>query len=858
MLCALRPHLLLVGTLCAGSALAVSSLPVSDFKIFLREDGVYQVTYEDLVAAGWSGGPVHVGGLGVSRLGVVEPIFVEHGGDFFFGPGDHLELVGRHLAGEGSYYAEETAYAVYWLRLFGGGERYLAGEPAAADGSCLFATERHLEEDRMLLRFNPRQGEIEPWYWTRLSYLPRDNFSLPIALADLDRGASEPLEIEVALRGWSTPRLEAETPSHLIEGRLGTQALGPLTMDRQDEGRLAAALPAGSMVSDEVELALSIPRRTLANGDPIVDVAMLNWIELRYPRDGTLRVPQSRLVTRSDEGCQELSLSAPDGERITVYAGLDRAETALVEGRGGLRLRRPARELWAVVDGQLRQPEAIEQDRPSALRSRFQQADYLMVVHPTLAAALEPLAELHRRRGLSVAVVEVDDIYDEFSHGIVDPAAIREFVAYARREWAAPAPRFLLLAGDASWDARNAEIDDRAYADWTWRSWEKAHFVKNSSSPHPRRPTIGHRNLVPTFRWQSSEGHAAADSLFVEIEGDDELPDLAVGRFPVTEPDEIAAIVEKIRRYLEESPVGPWRQRALWIANEQLAYQRTSDLLAEGLGERGYGGSRIYPQPEETSNELHQGSIREAFDDGQLLVHFVGHGGRYIWRTGPPDVRKNHDLFTLEDVEKLAPTAKLPVILSMTCYSAPFDHPSADSIGEKFLRLPDRGAIAVLAASWRISPGQRLSETLLHHLLEADTVGEALLEAKREFPSRPFVAMFNLLGDPALPLARPARSLEPRLDGDRLRVDLPWPGPGTKALLQVLGAGGELLSSRELETEGQVFEWTVPDLGGAAREVTVYLWNAIENDDALGAIRLAPAAAVDDRVADNATLGATP
>ena len=24
------------------------------------------------------------------------------------------------------------------------------------------------------------------------------------------------------------------------------------------------------------------------------------------------------------------------------------------------------------------------------------------------------------------------------------------------------------------------------------------------------------------------------------------------------------------------------------------------------------------------------------------VLHFIGHGGRYIWRTGPPDLRKNN------------------------------------------------------------------------------------------------------------------------------------------------------------------------------------------------------------------------
>ena len=58
----------------------------------------------------------------------------------------------------------------------------------------------------------------------------------------------------------------------------------------------------------------------------------------------------------------------------------------------------------------------------------------------------------------------------------------------------------------------------------------------------------------------------------------------------------------------------------------------------------------------------------------------------------------------MKHLDTLADNDRLPVVLSLTCYSAPFDHPTADSIGEKFLRIPERGAIAVFAASWRNSP----------------------------------------------------------------------------------------------------------------------------------------------------------
>jgi hypothetical protein len=151
-----------------------------------------------------------------------------------------------------------------------------------------------------------------------------------------------------------------------------------------------------------------------------------------------------------------------------------------------------------------------------------------------------------------------------------------------------------------------------------------------------------------------------------------------------------------------------------------------------------------------------------------LLVHFIGHGGRFIWRTGPPDLRKNHDLFTLDDVSKLENSGRLPMVLSMTCYSAPFDNPTEDSIGERFLREADKGAVAVFAASWRNSPSTEFSTHLVKELLKpGQTIGEGIVRAKQAINNRVLVEMYNLLGDPAVVLERPRDEARLALDAQR-------------------------------------------------------------------------------------------
>ncbi len=321
----------------------------------------------------------------------------------------------------------------------------------------------------------------------------------------------------------------------------------------------------------------------------------------------------------------------------------------------------------------------------------------------------------------------------------------------------------MLLVGDASWDFKNPTADDERYANRAAAASETGDnqqaggraFTQRRLTPY--RDPEGERNLVPTWTYHSHDGHSASDNGFVTLDGG-HMPTLAIGRFPVVEPAEVRAIVDKTVRYIEAPPLGDWRRRTLWITSDDERWQQTTDELAAGVETVGFRAQTIYPTGDGEESRR-QESIRQALTAGQLLVHFIGHGGRFVWRTGPLDTREQQDLFSIEHIDALPPSDRLPVVLSMTCFSAPFDHPTANSIGERFLAAEGRGAIAVIAASWRNTPALRHSKALLQELLRQPSVGEALLHAKIQLGEEAFAHQYHLLGDPALPLPEiPARA----------------------------------------------------------------------------------------------------
>ncbi len=857
------------------------------FKISIRESGVYELTFDALRQA--AGQDTVLAELPSEHLALTVdgegiPLWIDDGGDGRFGPGDRLEWIGERRHGADSFFHAHSPHNVYRLSLTGEAKRMLS--PSAQPPGPLrrqwkvLAVADHLEEDRLMLRFGKRESVTssddgrsvhrDPWHWAKLTHLDRRPFRLPLDLSTYDAESSQPLRLRLELSGWSWPiPKRTEVPDHQVDVLLNGALLGSGTWDGQDIHELVfdpvdpALIKKGKNI-----LQVSVPKRApLEGGDPLIDVVLLNWMQLDYPRRHVLRVEEERFALQKARTDRWLTFTTEPGQRFTFYGargwrlaeeaqritddakktqlswlppalGTDPAtssDTATSSDSATL-----SDTVYAVRQGALSTPESVTVDHRSNLRNSEQQADYLMITHPRLRQAIEPLAKLHRQRGLRVTVVDVDDIYDEFNHGIVDPAAIRDFIGHTYHRWTSPRPRFVLLVGDASWDVKNEDPNDTNYADWTYRPGEKRRFSKNTSFAYDGEATDpAHRNLIPAWSYASNEGHAASDNGFVTVDGEDVLPDLAIGRLPVTEPAEVAAIVDKIRDYVIASPVGPWRRDVLWITNDMRSFQNRSHRLAGELAKIGFSANEIYPSSDESDNLQHQSALRQAFDSGQLMVHFYGHGGRYIWRTGPPDLKKNHDLFTLDDLDSLSPSERLPLVLSMSCYSAPFDHPTADSIGEKFLRLDDRGAIAVLAASWRNSPSVRFSRRLLDELTQRQPIGEAVRRAKIDSGSEVMIALYNLLGDPALELALPQRPLtiEP-LPSGQLVVDLADAElTEGRAMVTWLTMTGEVVDQQEVAVEGPRLQLPSSEKDGS-RQVQVYVWNTERGLDALGTLKL--------------------
>jgi len=82
--------------------------------------------------------------------------------------------------------------------------------------------------------------------------------------------------------------------------------------------------------------------------------------------------------------------------------------------------------------------------------------DMVIVTHPSLISEAQRLAEFHKSNdGLSVEITTTEQIFNEFSSGNQDVAAIRDYMRMYYERSNGSSPRYLLLFGVGSYDNKN-------------------------------------------------------------------------------------------------------------------------------------------------------------------------------------------------------------------------------------------------------------------------------------------------------------------------------------------------------------------------------------------------------------------
>ncbi len=349
------------------------------------------------------------------------------------------------------------------------------------------------------------------------------------------------------------------------------------------------------------------------------------------------------------------------------------------------------------------------------------------------------------------AVIDVEQIYNEFGSGVPDVTAIRDFVKHIYDKNLSDDDRrlkYLCLFGDDSFDFRK--------------------IMFNSSNIIPSYVSNESRDLLKSYNTDDYYGYL--DEIG-QLSASGKL-DISTGRIPVSNVREANVVVNKILKYYSPESNGDWKNKITLLGddgqenksqqlikflensakkiegnNESLNLLK---LYSDAFKEEVTAGGQSYPEVKKR--------FLDSFDQGALVINYFGHGN--VSALG------EENFLDINDVKKIRNTKKLPLFITVTCDFSRFDDPDFLSGGEEMMLSPLGGASSMITTSRQITitTGNTINSNLADYLYnntKSSTIAEALKNVKNSGTSRSrnefFVFFF---GDPLMRLSIPRKKIK--------------------------------------------------------------------------------------------------
>jgi hypothetical protein len=692
-------------TIAAGSAV----------KIAVRKAGWYRVTQAELIAAGLdpNASPVL---LQLYADGVEQPIQVRSSNEKLLSADAYIEFYGMGM----DTLASDTR--TYWLivgslpgkRINGqqnkstsslGGEASMSvssqdDSPKLTMEPSTAAYSYTVERRDKIVYFNALlNGEADNFFGPVISKTPAKQ---DMTLSNIDASTSSDATLDLALQGVTMQ-------AHKVRVVLNGFEVGVLDFNNVEHPSRQFQIPRSSLVEGNNSITLAS-----LNGDS--DINLVDYVRLTYLH--TYRADNDQLTFTSSQTTPVIveGFTSPQVRifDITNPNAVTQVNSKMVQKGTGYAVKVAGgggslRTLLAVTESQVQHPAAININEPSNLSGSGNRADFIILTHRNFRDAVKPLADLRRSQGLETMVVDVEDVYDEFSYGAKSPAAIKDFLGLAQNTWTL-APRYALFVGDASYDPRNYQ-------------------------------GFGGQDLVPTKLVDATTLETASDDALADFDGDG-IADIAVGRLPVQTAQQAQLVIGKIVNY---SP-GQTNNSALLVSDhlEGYDFEAASNLLRTLLPQ-----SLSVTMVNRSSNPTAQvkNDVINGINAGPLMVNYAGHGSTDVW-TGA-------SILSSSDAAALTNGNRLPLFVSMTCLNGRFQDSNRVSLAEALMKATNGGAVAVWASSGLTEPdAQSQMDQQLMRLLFADgqssTLGDAVRGAKHATNDQDLRKTWILFGDPTM------------------------------------------------------------------------------------------------------------
>jgi len=693
--------------------------------LWVKEAGVHRVTAAQLATAGITFNGVDPDELAITFRDQRVPVRVSASGGSFDG-GDFIDFV---VDPEFNLYTEELPFVLSANRDH---RESIGVESAAAtlESPAWYWAVSEYGPDR---HYNFGSPTDDPWYADRLLAFPNQPASVQATLT-IDHVAALPdflpsLEADlIGVTNWTDGGQD-----HHVQLLFGGTQVAEARYDGISAQTISALLPNLTSGSAQVQVTAT------GNTGFAHDLNYLERISLRYPRlavagGGRLSIdslqtsasrpnetpndehgPSDTLLFSGFEGPAQRTgfriANLANGPVVAYIArGNEWSWLSATTAANGNTVVLPAETgaRYFVAETNAVPTPRIETAAPIEAISGGQ-IDYLMIVHPTLIEAVQPLAAFHRANGLTVRVVDVTQVFAQFAHHVPEAAAIQR---YLDQEVPASGADYVLLVGGDTYDYKN-------------------HLGTGSVS------------LIPTQYIQTDEvvRHAPIDALYADPDRDG-VPNFALGRLPVRTASELSSLVTKIT-----SRTGTLAQRNLVLAaplsDSNGDFDAVSDTLAAQLP-GAWTTVRAYADQSDAATA--RATLLSALNGTPTVLSWVGHSAPSQWSFDP--------MLTSADITN-AGGSVTDLVVQSGCWNSYFVSPSANTMAHTFLLTPNKGAAAVIGVTSLTDIGahEQFGTRLYSEIVPGVRIGDAFRFAKSELAAEGFNSILysaTLLGDPAM------------------------------------------------------------------------------------------------------------
>ncbi|MBL8005915.1 MAG: T9SS type A sorting domain-containing protein [Ignavibacteria bacterium] len=728
-------------------------------KMYLADDGMYRINQSDFTAAGVTTGNIDPRTVKLYNKGNQLPVFFSGESDGVFDAADYFDFYGtRNYGGLTTTYDQNNVFAystneyfnlysdtnVYWVEW--GGSNGLRYSVSTYSSVTAFENQYHLKSIHLEKDYFYTQGENinasdyrflntekfkgEGWFWSSLSNTQTlsDTFSLPLLY-------SVPQTSSVKLFTYPTARNLLVTNEHSLQVKINGTLIS--TLYSNDFGRIDTTVTFSSSLLSSVSVnTVSVTYGYTSSPSYPTSNMLVDFMEVQYPERFSFR---NNLVSSSPGGGDTLSrkfsisgynsanpvniYDVTNFVRINTFTNV--VDTLKFTGKrnGNFQL---------VNNSITKKPFRIKQKTVPDLVSTSNGADYLVVYNKLFTSPAEQLRAYRQSHdGFRSFKAEIEDIYDIYNYGLENPVALRNFTKYIYDNWQLPKLSYICLLGRGSLDPKK---------------------ILSTSSYNS--------NLIPVYGFPPSDGYFAN----VNIGSFFYYDMIAIGRLPAYYVTEAQSMVDKIISFESQNP-GYWSKCYTFITGGGTA--------AEQSQHQSKSNSEIstYITPPSLSGEAHKiyrsdvsgvqtfnmkDSIINDLNRGIGFVNFRGHAGSHDWEVA------------LDDPDLLNNGTKLPIILSLTCFTGENSKSDYRGFGERFLYLNNKGAIAFVGTTgWSYAQQGNDFGTHIVNTLKFDTTrraGDLTKYANKKmsadslsFNVRHTVNCYSLLGDPAVKLKIPVR-----------------------------------------------------------------------------------------------------